>query len=74
MIEKDFHGYTVKAALKELESLVGRIRMENKTEQVTLITGRSEMKKEFFRVLSEDYKLEPIEPMYNSGVIQIEIS
>lgn len=69
MIKKDYHGWLVEDAVRDVELLVGRARM-NDPVLAEFITGNSVIKKAILRVL-DDYGLEGEEKWGNVGAITV---
>ena len=71
MIRKDFHGYTVPEAGREVDSVVAHIRQNNIPQEVEFITGSGIIKDAVMDILTLDYRLDPSCRMGNSGVIVV---
>lgn len=68
VIKKDFHGYYLDDALQEVELIIGKVRSQQKTEEVEFITGHGVIRKEIVKLLCE-YGLEEHQDIGNSGII-----
>jgi len=70
-IELDFHGYTVEDALSMAESVISEIRMNKDVATCYFITGHGKIRAALFELLLNSYKLDPVIPMGNSGVVTV---
>jgi hypothetical protein len=68
MIRKDYHGFKLSEALRDLEQTVGYVRMKAKAEDAEIITGFGEIRSEVFSRLQE-YGLNPSWKLGNNGTI-----
>ena len=59
MIERDFHGWKLEAAIQEIHNIVGQVRARGKAESVKIITGRGVIRGEALALLS-NYGLQPV--------------
>ena len=73
MMSIDFHGHTVEEAVRTAEKIICTVRMNKEEKHYSFITGRGVIKQRLSEVLRE-HGLEPVEPMANGGIIEVEIS
>lgn len=67
MIRKDYHGWLVEDAVRDVEMEIGRARMGESTA-AEFVTGNGAIKKAVIRIL-DDYGLTGRDQMGNSGVV-----
>ena len=67
MIKRDYHLWKLEDAIRDVEHLIDRARM-NKPIEVELITGNGVIKSQLFHLFVE-YGLEAKEKLGNPGVI-----
>jgi hypothetical protein len=72
MIRHDFHGWTLRDAVQEIDRIVGDVRGKGSVKQAMLITGNGVIKHAIMEKLKE-YKLNPEEQWGNTGVVQVVI-
>ena len=72
MIEKDFHGYTVEAALLVLDNMIYHLSEIEEDKRAKLITGHGKIKKAFIKYAS-GWGCDIKEEMGNSGVLIMEV-
>lgn len=71
-IKYDFHGWRLEEALKEVDTIVSRVRMNQHPPQVEIITGHGVIKAQM-REAFEKYGCEIFSPMSSgSFVVNIE--
>ncbi len=70
-IEFDFHGYTVEDALNIAENVISEIRMSNGVATCYFITGHGKIREALFDMLLNIYKLDPVIPLANRGVVTV---
>jgi hypothetical protein len=68
MIERDFHGYLLDDALREVELIIGDIRKRGVTEEVKFITGHGKIQIGILELFN-DYHIGANIQLSNSGVI-----
>jgi len=72
MIKKDFHGWTVEDTLREIDRIVGEIRLNRRVENAEFITGRGIIRHSLLDHLSQ-YNLNPNLQWGNDGVVVVSI-
>jgi hypothetical protein len=72
MVRKDFHGYKLEDAVREVEQLIGEIRIANTPQHAKFITGHGIIKDTLIQLL-HTYNLNPAEDWTNAGVITVAI-
>jgi len=71
-MKRDYHGFTIDEALQSVELIIGEIRNNNETKDVTFITGRGPIRKAVI-VLLKEYKLDPHIKLGNTGAVIVTI-
>ena len=72
MIKRDFHGWTVDDTLKEVDRIIGDVRINNRCEHAEFITGRGAIREQITYHIRE-YNLHPETKWGNDGVIVVMI-
>lgn len=70
MIKRDFHGWLLSDAVKEVHSIVGQVRKDRRPDAAEFITGNGVIKVAVLEIL-ESYKLAPIVRWGNAGTIDV---
>jgi len=73
MIFHDFHGYELLQAIHEVDSIVGKVRNEQKTEHATFVTGHGIIREKILNLLEDVYGLDPRLQIGNNGTIIVTI-
>lgn len=68
MIEKDFHNLTLEQTRLDVDYIVGKVRMENATQEVHFITGQGNVQREVIISL-EAYGIRSTLKLGNHGVV-----
>lgn len=72
VIKRDFHGFKLEDALREVDIIIGAVRIQGQTESAEFITGHGVIQKELL-ALCEQHGLESSISWTNSGVITVTI-
>ena len=72
MYKIDYHGWKTEAALQDIESVIGAIRLSGRSQQAELITGHGIIQTEVIKLL-ESHSLEPSIQLGNTGVVVVVI-
>jgi len=72
MIKRDFHGYKLEVALREVEVIIGEVRQRGGIENAEFITGHGIIQKELFN-LCKSYGLDTDINWVNAGVVDVTI-
>ena len=67
---RDFHGWTIEDAIKEVHRIVGTTRMVGAAVQVVLVTGHGVIQGAVMDELT-DLGLKPSTQLGNSGVVTV---
>lgn len=70
MIKRDFHGYTLENALRQVEVIIGEVRTAGNTQSAEFITGHGVIQ-EGLLTLCEQYGLDAKISWTNSGAINV---
>jgi len=70
MIRKDFHGWTVDDTMREIDRVIGDVRMNGRSEIAEFITGRGVIKEQLMYHIRE-YHLNPEPKLGNDGAIVV---
>ena len=68
MITRDFHGYSLLEAEREIDDLVGMVRSQRARKSAEFITGRGVIRIAVMQRLKE-YKIESHYQIANDGVV-----
>ena len=68
MIRRDYHGFKLHDALRDIEDMIDNIRMTGKSEDAEIITGFGQIRSGAFQKLL-DYGLKPSYMLGNNGTI-----
>ena len=68
MIERDFHGYLLEDAIREVDLIIGDIRSRGATEEVKLITGHGAIQIAVLELFN-DYHIPANIQLGNTGVV-----
>lgn len=72
MIKRDFHGWLVQDAVREVHNIIGESRNRSKIENAEFITGHGVIKVELIELLKQ-YDLTPEVQWGNTGVVVVTI-
>lgn len=72
MIERDYHGWLAEDALKDIDKIIGQVRLSGAQEQAEFVTGFGKIQHQVFEAL-ESYSLEPEYKTSNQGSILVVI-
>lgn len=73
MIVRDYHGWNINDAIRDVELLIGQIRQQGQHDHVELITGFGRIRSAVFHTLVAHH-LEPVYKIGNEGTIKVLIS
>ena len=73
LFEIDFHNYTVEDAVRIAEGIVNQARLNDEPVYCQFITGRGKIQRELIELFKNTYELEPRIPIYNQGVVLVEV-